>query len=129
MSMFFIKAILMSILSFYRVDFPVNALPKEFTYIEYKKGRELGKQTIKENEAAYIALKKLMSEERQGWRYDSATYVPNHMFNSLKMKINCLDKTLVVNYEDDGDWIQISKKDVKVSCPSARLMRSDNQQA
>jgi hypothetical protein len=119
--MFFIKAILMSILSFYRVDFPVNVLPKEFTYIEYKQGRELARLTINENEAAYIALKKLIFEEKQGWRYDLATYVPKHMFNSPKMKINCLDKTLVVNYEDDGDWIQISKKDVKGSCPSVSL--------
>jgi hypothetical protein len=111
----------MSILSFYRVDFPVNALPNEFTYIEYKQGREIRKRTIKENEAAYIALRKLASEEKQGWRYDLATYVPNHMFNSPKMKINCLDKTLVVNYEEDGDWIQISKTDVKSSCPTVTL--------
>ena len=107
----------MSVLPFYRVEFPVAVMPKEFIYVEYNRGRELGKRTIKENDEAYTVLKKLIVEERQGWRYDLTTYAPNYTFNSLKMKINCLDNALVVNYEDDdNDWIQISKKGVKGSC-------------
>jgi hypothetical protein len=123
MSMVFIKAVLMSILSFYRLDLAISELPKEFTYLEYKQGRELGKKTIKEGDAAYFSLKKFISEERQGWRYDFTTYAPNHVFRSPKMEINCLDKAFVINYEDNGDWIQISKKDIRVSCPSVTLTK------
>lgn len=122
MTMFFIKAVLMSLLPFYRVEFPAEEFPKDFAYIEYSHGQELGKRTVNENDSTYTALKKLISDEKQGWRYDLTTYAPNHIFNSPKLKINCFGKTIVVNYEKaHNGWVQISKNDIKGSCPSVHL--------
>jgi len=124
MKAFFVKAVLMGVIPFYRVEFPVDVLPKEFIYIEYDHGRELGKRAIKEDDEVYTKLKTLIVQEKEGWRYDLTTYAPNHTFNSAKMKINCIDNALVVNYEDgDSDWVQISKKGVKGYCPQVYLNR------
>jgi hypothetical protein len=79
----------------------------------------MGKRTITAVDETYSALQKVVSVERQGWRYDLVTYAPNRMFNSPKMKINCLDNAFVVNYEGNDGWIQISKKGVQ--CPTANL--------
>jgi hypothetical protein len=128
MTLFMIKAILMSFLPFYRVDFPVELFPKEITYVEYDHGREVGRITLNEKEGSYIVLKELFIKNRNGWRYDLTTYAPGHLFISSKMKINCLnDGALVVNYEDkSSDWIQISKKDGVDSCPTVALNGSNN---
>ncbi len=123
MNLFWIKAILMSFLPFYRIDFPIEAFPKELTYIEYNHGREVGKKILHEEETSYIALKELFIKNENGWRYDLNTYSPDRLFNSSKMKINCLDGALIVNYENKtSNWIQISKKDVLGSCPAVSLV-------
>lgn len=122
MTMFFIKAILMSALPFYRVDFPIDPFPIDFIYVEYSHGKELGRQAIKEKGDAYTALRKLILNEKEGWRYDLTTYAPDHTFVSPKMKINCLGNVLVINYEDaNNGWIQISKGNIKGLCPSVTL--------
>lgn len=129
MDLFWFKAVLMSILPFYRVDFPIEVFPKELTYIEYSHGREIGKKILREEEMSYIALKELFAKNRSGWRYDLNTYSPGRLFNSTKMKINCLDGALVVNYENRAsDWVQISKKDVLGSCPSVSIERKNSAQ-
>lgn len=130
MIIFFIKAALMSLLPFYRVDFPMDAFSKYFIYVEYDHGHELGRHAIKENDTAYAALKKLLSDEKQGWRYDLTTYAPNHTFSSPKLKINCLDNILVVNYQDaHNNWAQISKKNIGSFCPSVHLDREPSKAA
>jgi hypothetical protein len=122
MTMVFMGNLLMWMLPFYRVEFPVDLMPNDFTYIEYEHGRVVGKQAIKNNDETYIALKKLIVEEKKDWEYDLTTYAPNRLFNSPKMKVNCLNNALVVNYEDrDKEWVQISKKVTKGSCPVVHL--------
>ena len=122
MNLFWFKAILMSFIPFYRADFPMEAFPKELTYIEYNHGREMGKKILHDEEKSYIALKEFFSKNVTGWQYDLNTYAPGRLFNSTKMRINCLDGALVVNYEDKAKaWIQITKKDVSGSCPSVPL--------
>ncbi len=122
--MFLFKAILMSLLPFYLADFPLESWPKDFLYIEYNHGRELRKQPITEGDTSYVELKKMLSKESQGWRYDLTSYVPSHTFNSPKMRINCTDNSLIVNYESgDNTWIQISKKGIGGSCPSVPSLR------
>jgi hypothetical protein len=130
MNSFFLKAVLMSFLPFYRVDFPVEPFPKELTYIEYDQGREVGKRILSEKETSYIALKELFTNNEHGWRYDLNTYSPGRLFISSKMKINCIDGALVVNYESkESDWVQISKKDVTGSCPVVFLDGTRGKQA
>lgn len=119
---FFIKSILMSILPFYRVNFPVEIFPKNFIYIEYSHGKEVAKTEININDESYINLKELVTKQTKDWRYDLTTYAPNHTFNSKGIKINCLNTTLVVNYEySNGNWIQISKQILNGSCPVVTL--------
>lgn len=116
--LFLVKVFLMQLLPFYRVEFPVAAFPQEFTYTEYKNGNQAGSLTLDEKDAAYASLRKMIWYERQGWRYDSVSYVPTQIFASPKLNINCLGNKLVVNFEDgDGRWTQISKQDIKASCP------------
>ncbi|MES2259658.1 MAG: hypothetical protein V4724_14135 [Pseudomonadota bacterium] len=119
MTTIIIKIFLMNIFPFYRVEFPMNLFPKDFTYAKFDHGKELGKKIINENDETYIALKKLISIEKKGWNYDLTTYAPKNTFNSKKIKINCIDKTIVVNYiNSNNDSVQISKKLISNSCPS-----------
>jgi hypothetical protein len=122
MTLFLIKAVLMSVLPFYRVDFDPAVFPTEFIYVEYRHGQESGRRTIKESDAPYAALKKLFVDEKHGWRYDLISYVPKQTFNAAELKINCLNNLLVVNYRDaNKDWVQISKMNLKGTCPAVKF--------
>jgi hypothetical protein len=123
MSLFVLKALLMAVLPFYRVDFPVDRFPKEFSYAEYDNGREMEAHLLKDDDPTYIALKNLITEEQKGWKYDLNTYAHSHMFSSPTMQINCLGHSFIVNYDEDegsNEWIQISKN-VKGTCPTPKL--------
>lgn len=116
---FFLQALLMSILPFYRVDFPVDRFPKEFEYVEYDNGHEIDKTVVKEGDQTYAALKTFIFEEKAGWRYDLNTYANVRVFSAKDVKINCLKDAVVINYEKEkpDKWVQISK-DVKGACPT-----------
>ena len=118
-SIFFLKAVLMSVLPFYRVGFPVHKIPKQFTYVEYDNGRATEEHLVKEGDDTYVSLNNLLTRERAGWRYDFNTYANARVFSSHVMTINCLKNALIVNYEDqdDAQWVQMSK-DVKETCPA-----------
>jgi len=117
--LFLIKYILMCILPFYRVDFSLEVYPKEFTYVEYRNGSEYTKSVIKDDSAVYVSLLKLLQDEKTGWRYDLITYVPNRVFSSEKIRINCLPyNKIVINFDQGGnDWVQISKSGLLRGCP------------
>lgn len=109
----------MSILPFYRIDFPIIIFPEYFTYVEYSQGKYLDKQIINNGDKNYASLKDLFLMEKNGWRYDLTTYVPNKEFKSPDMRINCTGNLIVVNYKDlDKEWTQISKKIAPRTCPS-----------
>lgn len=114
--MFLIKALLMSIFPFYRIDFPVNLIPTSIAYIEYNKGQEIKNTNLNTKEIA--SIKDFFSKNMNGWRYDLTTYAPRHLLTSPNIKINCLDEgTIVANFRENGDdWIQISKKTAIGSC-------------
>jgi hypothetical protein len=106
--MFLVKALLMMVIPFYRVDFPVELYPKSFTYREYGKVEE--RRTISDSNTEYVALKIFLVEQKHGWSYDFSDYAPGRRFSSPKMIVNCLRSGVVVNYEvSNGEWVQISK--------------------
>ena len=111
----------MAVLPFYRVDFPIDQLNHEFTYREYSQGKEIGSRVVTESE--YIALKKVLEEEKAGWKYDITTYAPEHIFSASNMKIDCSESTIVVNFQVEAEtsWEQISKKNIKKQCPSIQI--------
>lgn len=112
-----IKAIFYTILPFYRVDFPVSALPNQFTFIEYTHGMETSKKQLLKGDREFSELVAMFNDERPGWKYDLSTYAPQRIFKSTGMTINCLGTTVVVNYEDkDLGWVQLSKV-LKRECP------------
>ena len=118
MNTFTLKAIFMSLLPFYRADFPIEDFPIALAYVEYKQGHQVGKKSLVEEERS--ALKEFFIKNGNGWRYDVATYAYGRLFTSPAMQINCLhDGSVVVNYAAKGEgWVQISKKDLQGSCPA-----------
>lgn len=114
---FVIKAFLMGILPFYRIDFPVELLPTKMDYAEYRQGH-----LFKKAEVDTLYLKNLMKTEKNGWRYDFTTYAPGRLFSAPKFRVNCLSDFMIVNYEvDDKNWVQISKKITAVPCPPVQF--------
>lgn len=108
--------------------FPIDSFPKEFMYTKYNRdSSEYSKEYIlNEKDAVYIELKKMLSENTLGWSYNFNSVVPNHIFNSSNMKINCLPDwffigrvTFFVNYKNEYEknMTQISKT-IKGSCPT-----------
>jgi hypothetical protein len=115
--MFALKAILMLIFPFYRVNVPINIYPENLMYVEYSHGVVVGEMDIAYGDELYVALRDQLKKESGGWRYDMTTYAPQRLFSSEKLKINCIGKVVVINYEQDGGWVQISKV-VQSPCPA-----------
>src|SRR6476469_3803940 len=112
----------LSFLPFYRVDFPVDLVPKALTYVEHDKGREVSRRSLSDKEVH--ALKEFFIKNKSGWRGEPNTYAPNHEFTSATMKINCFDGGgVVVNYAEKNAWTQISIKESVGACPASILDR------
>ena len=111
----------LSLLPFYSVDFPVDLIPTEITYVEYDKGQEVRRKTLSEKEMH--ALKAFFIQNKKGWRSEVNSYAPNHAFTSATMKINCFAAGgVVVNYADKNNaWTQISIKESVGACPGSIL--------
>lgn len=115
--MFTLKAILMFIFSFYRVNIPMNIYPQNLTYAEYSHGVVVSKRGVAYSDALYVALRDQLKKEGSGWKYDMTTYAPQQLFSSERLKINCTGRVVVINYEQNGSWVQISKV-VQSPCPT-----------
>ena len=101
-----------------QVEFPVDLLSQQFTTSTYIEGKASQETIVKKGDVEYDALKKLFSQETQGWQYDPTTYAPKHVYDSPTMGINCLESSVIVNYKDrDARWIQISKQLPRGFCP------------
>ncbi len=119
MIMFLLNALLMNLLPSWRVDFPVQNLPDSFTYTTYDRSQPTVSKMIGANDADYLKLKTYLLHERHGWRYDVVSYVPHKLFSSPSMTINCMGRSMVVNYEvKPGTWTQMSKAALQDVCPS-----------
>lgn len=64
MNIFIFKALLMSILPFYRVDFPVSFMPKIFIYEEHENGKLSGKKSFYQNYKEYKELTRFIYSEK-----------------------------------------------------------------
>lgn len=119
MIMFLLNAFLMAVFPSYRVDFPVQKIPAVFSYAAYHQGQHTVKKTINATDATHLKLKSQLLLERHGWRYDVISYVPNKVFSSPAMTINCMGRSMVVNVEvQPGNWVQISKDALHDVCPA-----------
>jgi len=117
--MFMLKAILMMIFPFYRINLPPNIYPQSFTYSEYDHGVVVNKKIVAHGDVLYVALRDQLKKESSGWKYDITTYAPQYLFSSDLVKINCTGKMVVINYEQDGSWLQISKE-ARKPCPAPK---------
>lgn len=109
--MIFFKFLLMCILPFYRIDFPINNISTEFTEVYYEKSIPVERDPCKNIQKRYSEIYSFFSKERSGWKYDIDTYAPYHIINFQKMTINVFTKDfIVVNYLENGKYIQISKR-------------------
>jgi hypothetical protein len=116
--MFVLKALLMMLIPFYRVDFPIDQLPPSLTYVVYSNGKEITEKTIESKDPPYIELRETLVKERAGWRYDLNTYAPEIIFKGPGMVINCRKNAIVVNFQltNSQTWVQISKTIDKANC-------------
>lgn len=114
---FFVKALLMSVLPFYRIDFVADPYPSEVTYLAYREGTPAQESVLDASEID--ALRKLLENNKRGWRYDLTSYAPKYVFASSTMNVNCSDDgRLVVNYQKAStQWVQISRTNFVGSCP------------
>lgn len=118
--LFFVNALLMIIFPFYRTEFPIDDLPKEFSVTVYENGAITRNTSVNLTSPTYSGLKDFLEKEKSGWRYDMKTYAPRYQFDSPSLKINCLDSFVVVNFLKAKDvWVQISKT-TSSSCPTAK---------
>lgn len=115
--MFVLKAILMLILPFYRVNLPSHIYSDSAIYREYSHGRIVKQVSLNKGDKAYIELIQFLKKQQTGWKYDLATYVPKRVFLSSDLTVNCLNDNVVINYKSDGDWVQVSKK-TGIACPT-----------
>ncbi|MBB6243642.1 hypothetical protein [Rhodanobacter sp. MP1X3] len=115
--MFFLKAILMLIFPFYRVNLPVFEYPSDLTYAEYNHGIATKNVSLSKSNQTYIDLRIFLDREKAGWKYDLTTYAPYHLFTSKIIKINCIDNKVVINFRNDDVWVQISKQ-IHTPCPT-----------
>ncbi|WP_138110453.1 hypothetical protein [Burkholderia humptydooensis] len=87
------------------------------SYTEYKYGVATSSIHLKFEDTTYVKLRSLLDKEKEGWKYDLVTYAPSHVYSSQYVRINCINKKIVVNYQKNGDWVQVSKEIVE-SCPT-----------
>jgi hypothetical protein len=111
---FIVKALLMTVLPFYRTEFPLLSYPQIFTYKEYDKGKVMITTELNEKNIQYSELKSILLAQTGGWKYDFNSYAPKKYFTSKSIQVNCLDNFIVVNYKigsklGEEKWIQISK--------------------
>lgn len=97
----------------YTVNLELKNYPESFKYTEPVKGHEI--KSIDKNNPIFIKLKIFLMAEKNGWKYDIFTYTHKHFFYSPFLAINCLDDSVVINYKDGTEWVQISKN-IKNAC-------------
>jgi len=118
MIMFLLSAFLMNLFPSCRVDFPLQKIPERYSYTAYDRGIPTMHKTLGADDASYRKLKAQLLHERHGWRYDVISYAPHQLFSSPSMTINCMGRSMVVNYEvKPGEWMQISKDALQDVCP------------
>lgn len=103
--MFFLKAFLMMVLPFYRVDLNLTSFPQKITYQIFVNG-QLQNQLLLDSNQTKI-LKKVLETEKGGWKYDLASYVPSRRYIGEEVQINIVGNLVVVNDKELG---QLSKE-------------------
>ena len=91
------------------IDFS-SKLPMEFELIKYVDGNVIEKTTIEAGDVDYEWLKSWFGNNNEGWEKDFVTYAPDSLYQSESIKVNVTAGTVVVNYEDEGVWRQVSNK-------------------
>jgi hypothetical protein len=106
----------MLMLPFYRTSLTGLIYGHEINYSEYRKGAPVLSINMDFGSVAYVNLRSLLEKEKKGWRYDLATYAPGRIYSSKYLRVNCLQNIIVINYQRDGYWVQVSKEVVE-PCP------------
>jgi hypothetical protein len=103
--MFFLKAVLMMLIPFYRVDLESVNILQKVTYQVFVNG-QLQTQLLLDNNQVSI-LKNIFEKEKRDWKYDLATYIPSRRYVAYGLQINIVGNLVVLNDESIG---QISKE-------------------
>ena len=119
--MIILKAILMLLLPFYRVDISIPEYPEYVIYKTYNNGSVVFQTKINYNDAAYVKLREKIKTEKHGWKYDLNTYSPHQIFSAPGLEINCTKGIIVINLEQNSKPIQLSKP-VQTSCPTPKAL-------
>lgn len=117
-----IKALLMSVLSFWRIDLPPEALNfgEQMEIVEYKNGKELPHVVVGKNDPRYIAILEFLKNKK--WKNDIASYSPSILVRSNGITLNCRQKNAVIYYlNEKNQSLQFSSDSIDiVNCGLAK---------
>jgi hypothetical protein len=83
-----------------KTDFPMDLFPTEITYMKYESGDmkfsvKLGLDDIRN-------LSVFIEKNKHDWSSGFRGYANSQVFYSEKMKINCIDNGVIVNFMDEN---------------------------
>ena len=116
--MIVVKAFLMSVLSFWRMDLPPEArnFGDSLEIIRYENGKEISKDVFDKKSPKYQALTVFLNSNIGKWKYDVVSYVPSVEIKSNGIIFNCLKAKAIVSYLDaNGYPVQLSSDDGNIS--------------
>jgi len=92
-------------------DLPESALPANAQYYKYEHGRIAERREVHRGEPILDRLVVLLRDNLNGWVADTNTYVPNLLFRSQDIDINCRNDLVVINLKRVGSdqAVQLSK--------------------
>lgn len=116
--MIVVKAFLMSVLSFWRMDLPPEAhnFGDSLEIVRYENGKEISKDIFDKKSPKYQALTVFLNSNIGKWKYDVVSYVPSVEIRSNGITFNCLKAKAIVSYLDaNGNPVQLSSDDGSIS--------------
>ena len=108
----------MMIFPFYRREIPQIIVPPQVEYFEVDKDGNLVKSVLDAKDNRYVALKRIINEEKAGWRYDYNSYAAITYYVWKDVKVICRGNGAVIIFkEEEGSGsVQIVKDDLQQSC-------------
>jgi hypothetical protein len=98
-----VKALLMSVFSFWRVDLPAEALNfgVQMEVVEYKNNKELSKISISKDDPRYVRILEYLKSQK--WKNDVTTYAPSILVRGNGVTLNCRQKNAVIYYSNQNN--------------------------
>lgn len=100
-----IKAFLMSIMPFWRVEMPPEAysLGPEIQIITYKNGSEGRTIKLVQSDPGYQQIIHYLTQSKKAWKYYAISYAPKILIRGNGITLNCFNQSSVVYFNDQNN--------------------------